>query len=136
LYLPRETPAFSGGKKITMMRSIFTLCCLGLLGGAIAAAVAGTSNRSADWANHGLGRSWNSPADGRYLDCQHSLPLLADADETDDTEELSDRQKAVAAHCASQHTVAGPSPRAARFEATIQHRLANTLNALGVRLQV
>jgi hypothetical protein len=80
--------------------------------------------------------SANSPAGDRHLDRQHSLPFLADADETDDTEELSDREKGAAGHYARQHPLTGPSPRAARFEAAIQHRLANTLNALGVRLQI
>jgi hypothetical protein len=78
----------------------------------------------------------HSRTDDCCLDCQHPLPLFADADETDDTEELSDREKAAATHQVSPHPRAGPSPRAARFEAAIQHRLANTLNALAVRLQI
>ena len=117
-----------------MIRSILTLCCLGLLGGAIA----GNNAWRADWANS-CGRwaaSSNLPSADRYFDCQHALPLVADAEETDDAEELSGREKVSAAPYASGLTAAGPSPRAARFEAAIQHRLANTLNALGVRLQI
>ena len=123
-----------------MIRSILTLCCLGLLVAVIAAAVPGTNGRFPDTANAGLDglsfRSGSPPAGDRYLDRQHSLPLWADADETDDTEELSGREKGTAAHHARQRPEAGPSPRTTRFEAAIQRRLANTLNALGVRLQI
>ena len=118
-----------------MMRPILTLCCLALLGGAIAVAAPGANQRP----NSGLERQsvrLNHPsADDRQLDCQHSLPLLADADETDDSEELSDHDEAVA-YYASHSPRDGPSPGAACFEAAVQHRLANTLNALGVRLQI
>jgi hypothetical protein len=122
----------------SMMRNIFTLCCLGLLGAAGALVGAcGTPGYSADgrlvWRSPGHG---NPPGGDQCLDRQHSFPLLADANETDDTEELTGREKPSATSLANRRDAASPSPRAARFEAALQHRLANTLNALGVRLQI
>src|SRR5579863_2205346 len=95
----------SGGETIKMIRSILTLCCLGLLVGVIAAAVLGTNGRFPDTASIGLDRlsfrSGSPPAGDRYLDCRHSLPLFADADETDDSEELCGREKGTVAYHAS-----------------------------------
>jgi|SRR5215469_2667339 len=130
---------FSGGKTISMTRRILTLCCLGLLGGAIASALLVAGERSAGALN-GLGcralRPGDHRAGDRYLDYQYSPPLVADAEETDDTEEQSDRDKCLGTPLASLSGATSPSPGAACFEAAIQHRLPNTLNALGVRLQI
>ncbi|HWB12653.1 MAG TPA: hypothetical protein VG826_25735 [Pirellulales bacterium] len=123
-----------------MTRFVLTLCCLGLLCGAIAVVLIGACETPGFSAENG--RVWRSsgcnklPGGDRHVDRQHSLPLLADADETDDAEELSGRAKGLATRLASPRDATGPSPHAARLEAAIQHRAANTLNGLGVRLQI
>lgn len=116
-----------------MIRRIVNLCCLSLLGGVVASISSNETDTSGIVCNFLAAQPASSSTSGACLDRLHPLPLIADAEVTDD-EELSDSDWNVPV--ADYVSAADTSRRAACSGPTVQPPSANTLNALGVRLQI
>ena len=124
-----------------MMRRTL-LCCSFLLAGAIVVVLGrGGALRtegplSARSARAMRFTSSPSPAGDAQLDCPQASPLIVAvaSDDTDDTDELSGREKAHAMHLGQPS--GGPSRRATRVASSLRQQRLNTLNALCVRLQI
>ncbi|HVA48558.1 MAG TPA: hypothetical protein VNH11_19490 [Pirellulales bacterium] len=115
------------------------LYCVTCLLGAIAAYLASASLASSPACPSLFAQARSSQPtdfpnrDGQWVRGDASLPVALESDETDDTEELSDREKACESsgrHCPDA------SRQATLTAASRQPKLLITLNALRVRLQI
>ena len=129
----------AGNESKTMIRRFLIVCSIGYLAGAIGS-VASASAESATGIFSCRVRAPESssyPVGDRHLDCQQSPPLVADAKSDDgEDEEFSRRDQLTETPVAQRYAAADVSRRAALLDAATQHRVANTLNALQVRLQI
>jgi hypothetical protein len=121
-----------------MRRRKYLLCCSFLVAAVAARLVKGGNSPVADSpraaSNYATGiPSPLSPADDAQIDTPQSPPLVV-VIETDDTDELSSREKPSATHSALP--LSGPSRRATRVALSLRQLRLNTLNALCVRLQI
>jgi hypothetical protein len=129
-----------GQRDNSMIRRTLAVCSFGLVAGLVAVALVtdGASCDESSICGWRLNSFANQPARSSTSDCQldlrHTLPLIAAAEETDDTEELSDRDGRTA--IARRSAADGTSPTAASFGAAVLPRSVQTLSTLGVRLQI